>query len=59
MYDTLISSQYNLKTKDTDDDRSWVKDLDLSRYMGWGKKMFPDIDAQDYIKELRDCDRTF
>ncbi len=33
--------------------------IDLRRYMGWGKKMFPDIDAQDYIRELRDCDRTF
>ncbi len=59
MYDTLISSQYNLETKHTDDDRSWVKDLDLNLYRGRGKKMFPNIDAQDYIKELRDCDRTF
>ena len=28
--------------------------LDLNRYMGWGEKLFPDIDAQDYIRELRD-----
>ena len=33
--------------------------LNLERYMGWGKKMFPDTDAQDYIRELRDSDRTF
>ena len=33
--------------------------IDLDRYMGWGEKLFPDIDAQDYIRELRDCDREF
>ena len=30
--------------------------LDLSRYMGRGKKLF-DIDAQEYVRELRDNDR--
>ena len=29
----------------------------LSRYIGRGKKMFHG-DAQDYIRELRDCDRN-
>ena len=32
------------------------KKIDLSKYMGRGEKMFRS-DAQDYIKELRDCDR--
>ena len=36
--------------------KGWI---DLDRYRGKGKKMFPDIDAQDYIRELRDCDREF
>ena len=31
--------------------------IDLDRYRGRGKKMFPNIDAQEYIRELRDCDR--
>ena len=35
------------------------KPLDLDRYMGRGERMLPDMDAQDYIRELRDCDRTF
>ncbi len=30
---------------------------DLRRYMGRGDKMF-DGDAQEYIRELRDCDRN-
>ena len=56
-----IVTNFQIKTESTQQskDRSWVKNLDLSRYMGWGQKMFPDIDAQDYIRELRDCDRTF
>ena len=33
--------------------------IDLDRYRGRGEKMVPDIDAQDYIRELRDCDREF
>ena len=36
--------------------KGWI---DLNRYRGRGKKLFPDIDAQDYIRELRDCDREF
>ena len=35
------------------------KPLDLDRYMGRGKRMLPDIDAQDYVRELRDCNRDF
>ena len=35
------------------------KPLDLDRFRGRGKRMFPDMDAQDYIRELRDCDRDF
>lgn len=33
------------------------KKIDLKKYMGRGEKMFQ-TDAQDYIKELRDCDRV-
>lgn len=32
------------------------KKIDLSQYMGRGKKMFQ-TDAQEYIKELRENDR--
>jgi len=32
------------------------KNIDLKKYKGRGEKMFY-ADAQDYIKELRDCDR--
>ena len=35
------------------------KPLDLDRYIGRGKRMLPDIDAQDYVRELRDCNRDF
>lgn len=33
------------------------KKIDLSNYMGRGKKMF-DTDAQEYVKELRADDRV-
>ena len=35
------------------------KPLDLDRFRGRGKRMLPDMDAQDYVRELRDCDRDF
>ena len=59
MQNIFANSQTEIETVQQTEGRSWVKNLDLSRYMGWGQKMFPDIDAQDYIRELRDCDRTF
>lgn len=33
------------------------KKIDLKKYMGRGEKMFQ-MDAQEYIKELRDSDRV-
>lgn len=34
------------------------KDINLKKYMNRGKKMFPEQDAQDYVRELRDNDRV-
>lgn len=39
-----------------DGKRDLPKKLDLSKYMGRGKKMFS-IDAQEYVEELRNNDR--
>lgn len=36
--------------------KSSRKDIDLSKYVGRGEKMFQ-TDASDYVKELRDSDR--
>ena len=31
---------------------------DLGKYMGRGPKMFPTMDAQEFVRELRDNDRV-
>lgn len=35
-----------------------AKQVDLRKYMGRGKKMFPDSDPADYVRELRENDRV-
>ena len=34
-----------------------TKNYDLRKYMGRGEKMFPDSDAADYVRSLRENDR--
>jgi hypothetical protein len=36
--------------------KSSRRNIDLSKYVGRGEKMFQ-TDTADYVKELRDCDR--
>jgi hypothetical protein len=36
--------------------KSSRKNIDLSKYVGRGEKMFQ-TDAAEYVKELRNCDR--
>ena len=61
-YDTLTQYRAFMGAAVREDESLSIvrgKPLDLDRFRGRGERMFPDMDAQDYIRELRDCDRDF
>ncbi len=62
-YDTLTQYRAFMGAAVREDESLSIvrgKPLDLDRYMGRGGRMLhADMDAQDYVRELRDCDRMF